>query len=485
MFELSDHKAINAMTRKLVIITFCLLIVSCKKNVNSNTSDLTNSNFTDKIDLVVNDYIVLDIFSGIVLVAQNGEILFHKAFGLADRNSNIKNSTNTLFDIGSMNKTFTSIVIKQLVQEGRLKIEDHLIDYIDGFNDPNIKKTTINHLLNHESGFGDYHSPYYFSLPTKERTLNSIIERAKEYQLLFEPGTENEYSNLGYVILGGIIEVVTGNSYFDEVQKRIIDPLKLQNTYLNDFNGLDNRMAKGYFYTPLGELEESAQIQDLPNPDGGFLSTTEDIMKFYRSYYYDDLLLSKEFKSNDPFFKYLNEIPEGKAIGAAGGFDGFNTALFQVVTSDLTIIVFANMDEPVAEHIAQDILDLSRGETPNKPQLPAIQNVRKAYIDQGVEYIKSNFESLTENYHPQDPKDFILNDLGYAFLYGANDPKKAVELFKLNTELFPNVANCWDSYGEGLSKIGKISEAIKAYEKALSIRPDLESAISALKELKK
>ena len=339
-------------------------------------------------------------------------------------------------------------------------------------------------MLDHESGFGDYHTPDYFNLPLENRKLSAIIERAKKYQLLFEPGTENEYSNLGYVILGGIIEVVTGNSYFDEVQKRIIDPLKIKNTYVNDFNGLDNRMAKGYFYTPLGELEEGELIQDLPNPDGGFLSTTEDIMNFYRSYYYDDLLLSKEFKSNDSFFKYLNEIPEGKAIGAAGGFDGFNTALFQVISSDLTIIVFANMDEPVAEHIAQDILDLSRGETPKKPQLPAVQNVRKAYVDHGVEYIKSNFESLTENYHPQDPKDFILNDLGYAFLYGANDPKKATELFKLNTELFPNVANCWDSYGEALLNDNNKTEATKAYKKALDINPNMESALKAVRELK-
>ena len=208
-------------------------------------------------------------------------------------------------------------------------------------------------------------------------------------------------------------------------------------------------------------------------------------MKFYRSYFYDDLLLSKEAKSNDSYFNYLQELPEGKATGSAGGFEGFNTAIYQVVSSDLSIIVFANMDEPVAEYIALDILTLSRDETPKKAQLPAVQNIRKAFNKKGADFVKTNFESLTVNFHPEDPKDIILNDLGYAYLYEADNIDKAIKLFKLNTEIFPEIANCWDSYGEALVKSGNKKEAIKAYEKALAIRPNLESAKSALKKLKK
>ena len=464
-----------------------IVVLSCKKNTSSNESkaiidqtiELSNS-----IDSVIEKYVALDIFSGIVLVAEKGSIKFHKAYGLANRDTNAPNTTNTLFDIGSMNKTFTSIVVKQLAAEGKLTLDDKLNNYIEGFEDPNTSKITIKHLLNHESGFGDYHTPDYFNLPKKERTLNAIVERAKTYELNFEPGEEEDYSNLGYVILGAVIEKASGKSYFDNVKERIVKPLNLKNTYINNFEGIESRIAQGYFYSPLGELEEAEQIQDLPNPDGGFLSTTEDIMTFYRSYYYDDLLLSKDIKSHDPYFNFLDSIPEGKTTGAAGGFDGFNTALHQVISSDLTIIVFANMDEPVAEHIAADILKLTRGETPNKPQPPAIQNVREAYNKNDADFIKNNFEELTVNYHPQDPKDFILNDLGYAYLYEANDINKAVELFKLNTELFSDIANCWDSYGEALAKQGNKDQAIASYEKALSIDPNLESAKKALKELK-
>jgi tetratricopeptide (TPR) repeat protein len=338
--------------------------------------------------------------------------------------------------------------------------------------------------LNHESGFGDYHGPEYFNLSKDEKKLQAIVSISKSVELNFEPGTENDYSNLGYVLLGAIIEKATGKTYFENVQERIVDRLELKNTYLNDFKGLEARIANGYYYTPLGELEENVPTQDQPNPDGGFLSTTEDILKFYTSYYTENELLSKEVKLQDPLFKYLKEIPKGQATGAAGGFPGFNTSLFFVPSDDLTIIVFANMDEPVAERISSDILTLYHGETPAKPELPAVQNVRKAFEKYGVEYIKENFEDLTINFHPTDPKDFILNDLAYAYFYGANDLNKALELFKLNVELFPNVANCWDSYGEALTKAGNKKEAITAYEKALAIRPNLETSKKALSELK-
>ncbi|MGB5420341.1 serine hydrolase [Algibacter sp.] len=463
---------------------FCFSNCKDQKENHKSDSPVSQKNeFQTQIDNIIQDYLELDIFSGVVLVADKGEVLFHQAYGLANRSTNIANSTSTLFDIGSMNKTFTSIVIKQLENEGKLNLEDNLTDYIDGFEDPKVKHVTINHLLSHTSGFGDYHTPDYFDLPKNKKSLQSIIDRAKTFQLNFEPGSENDYSNLGYVILGGIIEKVTGTSYFTNVKDRIVNKLSLKNTYLNDFTGLGNRIATGYYYSPLGELEVSTPAQDVPNPDGGFLSTTEDAAKFYRSYYNDTVLLSKEMKASDPFFQYLKKMKPGEATSAAGGFEGFNSALFQIIDEDKTIVVFANMDEPVAERIAIDVLSTLRGEVPNKPELPALQSVRKAYEKDGINYVKSNFNDLTTNFHPTDPKDIILNDLGYAYLYEARDITKAVEMFKLNIELFPDIANCYDSYGEALLLKGDTINGIKAYKKALEINPKLPSAIDILNEL--
>ena len=469
------------------ILSF-LLFIKCGQE-ESTTDSAFNSEeekntFLSRIEPLVQDYIDLEIFSGVVLVADHGKNIFHKAYGLADRGSKIPNDINTLFDIGSMNKTFTQIVVKQLAEEGKLKLTDRLVDYVSGFEDSRVKEITINHLLEHKSGFGDYHGPDYFDLPLEERSLNTIVERAKGNTLLFSPGQEDVYSNLGYVILGKVIEETSGKSYFDNVKERIVEKLGLENTYVDNFEGLEDRVAKGYLYTPLGKLEENVTLLDAPNPDGGFLSTTEDIKKFYRSYYYDSDLLSSKTREKDPYFKFLREIPEGGATSAAGGFEGFNSVILHVMDKDLSIIVFANMDEPVAERVGMDILSIYRGNEIQKPSLPAIQNVRVNFEEKGIEFVKDNFDSLTLNFHPTDPKDIILNDLGYAYLYGAQDPASAIQIFKLNTELFPGVANCWDSYGEALMVKGMKEEAIGSYEKALELQPGLRSAQEALLKLK-
>ena len=468
----------------LLLTVLAFVVITCKpsdkKSAQASPSPTLPENFADQVDRVLKGYLDLEIFSGVVLVTVQGRSVYHKAFGIADRENDRPVATSTLFDIGSMNKTFTSIVMRQLASEGKLNLSDPLSRYVSGFTDPRAADITLTHLLEHRSGFGDYHNEGYFELPESERRLNAIAERAKSEMLMFTPGTEEAYSNLGYVLLGAVIEKASGASYFDNVRQRIVEPLGLKDTYLDDFKGLETRMAKGYYYSPLGQLEVSAPTQDVPNPDGGFLSTASDILKFYRSYYYDDLLLTRAAREADPFFEFLREISKGKATGAAGGFEGFNSVLLQVISDDFSIVVLANMDEPVAERIGSDILALYRGETPEEPQLPAVQNIRIHYEKHGIAYIRDNFETLTVNFHPTDPHDLILNVLGYAYLYGAQDADKAVELFKLNTELFPDVANCWDSYGEALKMQGDLKGAQEAYHHALELDPEMESAHKAL-----
>ena len=445
----------------------------------------TEADIEQQIDQLVQQYQALDLFSGVILLAEQGMPIYHKAFGLANRSTNRPNTTETLFDIGSMNKTFTSIVVKQLIGEGKLSYSSKMVDYLDDFTASGTERITVEHLLNHQSGFGDYHSRDYFESSADERKLSAIIERARHMELLFPPGESDEYSNTGFVLLGGIIEAVTGRSYFDEVLDRIVKPLGLQQTYLQDLDQYADRCATGYFYNPLGQLQTADDFQDEPNPDGGFLATAMDVMKFYRSYYYDDVLLSEEIKQDDPFFQFIRQMEPGKAPGAAGGFEGFNTALFQVISDDRTIIVFANMDEPVAENLALGILDLTRGKTPPAPAKPAVQNIREHYEQYGADYIKAHFDSLTVNFHATDPRDFILNALGYAYLYDAQNVEQALIYFQLNTELFPEVANVWDSYGEGLRISGKKEAALQAYKKALALAPNLPSAKEAVAELEK
>ena len=474
------------MKKTLIIASLILLLfVSCnaqKAKLQTEKEILNKSELEPKIDELVKQYQNLDIFSGVVLLAEKGKIIYHKAFGLANREKNISNTLDTKFDIGSMNKTFTKIVVLQLAEEGKLNLNDNLGKYLDKFSKEASQKITINHLLNHESGLGDYHSPDFFDSPKSEKTITGLLPRIEKMELLFEPGTGNEYSNAGYILLGAIIEKATGKSYHQNVRERIIVPLELNETYIDKIDKVTNR-AIGYFKDAKGNLNTNEGFMEIPNPDGGFQSTTLDIMKFYNNYFYGNKLLSKKAKKLSRMHKRQNANWEnGEAIMHAGGFEGANTALYEILRDQISIIVFANMNEPVAENLADGILSIIRGENPKHPALPAIQNVYKAFNEKGINYLRNNFNELTTNFHPSDPKDLILNQLGYDLLFDGK-VEESISVFKLNTELFPEVANCWDSYGESLLEAGNKNESLKAYRKALSINPDLPSAQQKVKEL--
>lgn len=437
----------------------------------------------NKIDAQVEKYLDLDIFSGNVLVAENGNILYHKAFGLANRETKEANSLNTKFDIGSMNKTFTKLIVLKLLEEKKLKLEDKLGQYLEGFPKMAADNITITHLLNHTSGYGDYfQTPGFFEAPASEKTIEKLVKRISQMPLFFPPGTDREYSNAGYVLLGAIIEKVSGRTYHDMVQDHIVTPLGLTETYVKEKYNVPNR-AIGYLKNMKGELEDNQGLVEVPNPDGGFLSTTSDILKFYREFFYGNTIVKKRTKLKDEFYGMIQPHQNtGGAIPIAGGFNGANTVIYEILRDKISIMVFANMDEPVAENLGADILSIVRGEQPGEPKMPTLQVVYQALKQNGRDYVKNNFEDLSSNWNPMDPPGIILNMIGYSLMRDG-DLNMAANAFSLNTELFPEDPNVWDSYGEVLLNQGKKQEALSMYQKALSIDPEFPSALEKVKEL--
>ena len=462
----------------ITTILLALLTSNCQSQKYNNDGQIEES-----IDALVQKYMDLDIFSGVVLLAEQGKPVYHKAFGLANRETKTKNTLNTKFDIGSMNKTFTKVVIYQLLEEGKLGLNDNLGKYFKGFPSEAANKITIEHLLNHSSGYGDYHSPGYFEGAYGSRTIEAVVERIKKLPLFFEPGTEQEYSNSGYVLLGAIIEKITSKSYYENVRERIVSPLKLQNIYLENVQKIEDR-AIGYWKTATGDLKNNVGMLEVPKPDGGFQSTTSDILSFYNAYHYSEKLLKAETKKKDAYFAFFEEIKgkDGVAIPQVGGFNGANTVMYEIPSQQKTIIVFANMDEPVAEKLGFGILQILRGKSPEDPKLPARQNVYQAWKSHDPDYVKKHFDELTTNFHPTDPRDLILNQLGYDLLF-TGKVDEAIQIFKLNVELFPEVANNYDSLGEAYLKKGDRKKALALYKKALELDPELPSAKEMVKEL--
>ncbi len=472
--------------KQLALTLLTLLTLRAGVAQKHDPARLPAAEWTPKIEALVKQYVNLDIFSGVVLIAENGKPVFQQAYGLANREKNIPNTRDTRFDIGSINKLFTKALVLQLIQEGKLRPEDPLGKYLKGFPEAASKHVTIDQLISHRSGYGDYmQQPGFFERPGDQQTIGAILEMIKAMPLQFEPGTEQAYSNAGYVLLGGIIEAATGKSYYQNIRERIVEPLGMRHTVVDTDKARAPKRAIGYLKTMRGALENNEGILLVPTPAGGFVTTAEDLLLFMEAYFYTEKLVRAATLELDEFYPFIQDVRKnGGAIPVAGGFQGANAVVYNALRDHQTIIVLANMDEPVAEQLAAGIFALMRGKEPRQPTLPALQTLYQAYKKQGPAYVKKHFETLTINSHSDDPKDMLLNNMGYNLLY-SGETDDALEVFKLNTELFPNIANCWDSYGEALLQKGDRTAALKAYRKALEIRPGLPSAREAVERLER
>ncbi|HPF12246.1 MAG TPA: serine hydrolase [Flavobacteriaceae bacterium] len=468
------------MKKYILSILIVSLFVGCKGQDQRTKSAAFQ--YESKVDSYVKKYQALGIFSGAVLIAQDGEPVYSKAFGLANRKENRPNTLETKYLIGSMNKDFTRTIILQLIAEKKLRWEDRMVDYLEGFNQQGTANITIRHLVSHSSGFGDYENWDYVTLPYQKKNLSTIMDIARNQELLFEPGKAQEYSNVGYALLGAIIEMVTGINYVENVKERIVEPLGMKNTYLKDILHKTDRTV-GYMKTING-IEDTEIVLAEPRPDGGFWCTPSDLLRFYQNYYYGDKLIPERIKTTDGYYKEILPFYDrpNSVQYLAGGTNGHNSVIAQFLNENISVIVLANMDEPVAEKIADGLVAILKDKEPSEPKLPALLASYEAYKAKGIAYLKDHFEELTSNFYPDDPKDVILNNLGYQLL--ENDKlEEAFDVLKLNTELFPEIANCWDSYGEILLKKGDRKAALVAYKKALSINPNLPSAQKAVKQL--
>ncbi len=286
-----------------------------------------------------------DEFSGVVLVAKNGQVLFHEAYGFADRDKKIPNRKDTKFNLGSINKIFTRAAIHQLEKQGKLGLDDRIQKFLPDYpNRQAAGKVTIRHLIDMTSGIGDFFGRRYDAIPKdKIRTLQDYLPLFADLPLEFEPGTNNRYSNGGYVVLGAIIEKVSGMDYYSYVRENIFKPCGMLDTdsYARDA-GVPN-LALGY--TREGRSSGTRVLNHATLPGrgssaGGGYSTAQDMLKY--------VMALKERKI------FLPDIAMG--LGIAGGAPGINSDVEWDPRRGYIVIVLTNFDPPTAGQAARRIM---------------------------------------------------------------------------------------------------------------------------------
>jgi CubicO group peptidase (beta-lactamase class C family) len=316
------------------------------------------------IETFINERVAADEFSGTVIVAKNGTPVFSKAYGLASKTFNVPNRLDTKFNLGSINKIFTQVAIGQLVEQGKLSLDDKLGKFLPDYpNHDAAAKVSVRQLLSMTSGIGDFFGDKFEATPKDRlRSIKDFLPLFASEPLHFEPGSKSEYSNGGYIVLGAIIEKVSRRDYYDYVRENIFKPAGMQNTDCYEADFMPSNTAEGYTREGAESVGKGARRNNIytrpakGSPAGGGYSTAEDLLKFS--------IAIQSNKLRVPSFRQATvgagggagaaqQNPRGfNGVGIAGGSSGIN-GVFEFNADDgYTIIVMSNYDPPSAMQIA-------------------------------------------------------------------------------------------------------------------------------------
>ena len=317
---------------------------------------------------VVRRLIEKDSFSGALLIARGDDILLTMAGGKASRAFHVLNNVDTKFNLGSMNKMFTSTAVMRLVEKGKLSLDDPIGKYIDESWLPGsvTEKIIIRHLLTHTSGLGSYFNETFVkSSRDLFRKLDDYKPLIKDDKPAFEPGSRYRYSNTGMFLLGVIIEKATGEDYFEHIRKAIYAPAGMTDTDCYEMDHPVENLAIGYSpdpQSPSGWRNNLYTHVIKGGPAGGGFSTVRDLHKFAlallgRKYVAPGtlkIMWTDYMGAGYGYGFYVDRGSAGTAVGHSGGFDGINSTLNIYVDSGYIIAVMSNVDRgavPLARKI--------------------------------------------------------------------------------------------------------------------------------------
>lgn len=457
--------------------------------------------------------------SGNVLVAEKGKIIYQKSNGIANSVTSKPVTSTSAFHLASVSKLFTSVAILQLNEKGKLNLNDPVKKYIPELDNGAI---TISQLLSHTSGLADYQileKPYNQDT-SKIFTIGDIPSIINNDKNAFRsaPGEKWSYSNPGYNLLALIVEKITGTSFPDYLSKYIFKPAGMLHTYISTplIKVNDPERAIGYDYWNFAPwvLQRADSLRhnhiELHHIDGligmaNVVSTSEDLLKFDQSLYTGKIikqsLLDKAFtplrlnngelaetgwKNTKSYFGLgwciLKDTTHGKVVFHTGGMPGAVTVFSRNITRDQTVIVLNNITHRSTHNTGMSLMYLLNGGNAQTDKKSVANEFVRTLVkhDVNTAWVRLNSIKADTAHFYIDEREMNMNGISMFF---NNYKAKGMEVLRLNTVLFPNSANIYDSLAMALADLGDKPNAILMYRKALEINPKLTSTINALKKL--
>ncbi len=443
-----------------------------------------------RLSVLLDEAVAKDVFSGNVLVFKDNKPVFQKSVGMADYENNVPNTAETKFSLGSVTKLFTKIMVLQLAAEGKIGLDDKLGKHLPGFRPEVADRVTVAHLFHHQSGLGQYYEVPGFN--PDEATVASatdFLPWIRQEELLFEPGTQAEYSNSGFITLAAIIEKVEGKNYAEALKMRVLDKLGMNATGFSYRTKKLPGKAVGYLSNAPGPRQDNLGFPLLGGGDGGIYSTVADLLKLDQSLADDNRLLSDADKLrlfNDPLFpkQYVSwqEFRKEGRFAVAGGGPGVSAVYGFNRTQNRSVIILSNYDEPSAEMLFERIGAILNGQ-PVEPLQPSPSKfIYNLLSEKGAAHFTANIEqALRENGYTLDD-DMVLLFAGQAIL-AEKKADEAIALYQFYTQKFPRIIVAWNDLGDAYLLKKDTENAKKCFQKALELRPGNERAKRNLEKL--
>ena len=324
-----------------------------------------------QIDEVMQSHATAQDFSGSALVARDGHILYQRAFGYANLEWKIPNDLQTRFEIGSMTKQFTALLVLQFVNDGKMNLDGHLSDYLPYYRKDIGNRVTVRQLLSHTSGIPNFISAPGFLDGPASRTTYTVKDFAQKYcsgDLEFEPGTRFHYSNSGYFLLGAILEEVSGSSYEHLLKDRIFTPVGMNDSGYADAETIIPHRASGYERSNNGLQNARFYDMSIPFAAGALYSTVGDLLLWDQALYGQrllpadlrDLLFKPNLESYGFGWGILIPKPGSPNAGETilmhgGAIFGFQSLIERVPKQKELIVLLDNTDSPKLLEIGLEI----------------------------------------------------------------------------------------------------------------------------------
>lgn len=484
----------RALARAMIVCAMILVALQ-----SPALSQQTAQEKAAKIDEVMTAAQKYRLFNGSALVAENGKVIYKKGLGLANMEWNIPNTPDTRFRLGSITKQFTATLILQLVEQGKVRLDGKVSDYLPAYRKDIGEKVTIHQLLNHTSGIPSYTGlPGFFNDVSRNPfTVDDFIKKYASNNLDFEPGNKFSYNNSGYFLLGAIVEKVTGQAYEKALKERILDPLGMKNTGYDHHGTLIEKRASGYQKTPDGYENAPYLDMSIPYAAGSMYSTVEDLYLWDQALYTDRVLsaATKElmYKPNLDDYAYGWVVTKAKLgtgtetvpkIKHGGGINGFNTVIVRFPAQKHLIVLLDNTSQGGnLDRLERELTNILYNQPHSVPRMSVAEVLQKTITEKGIEAGLTQYRDLkARQASVYEFSEAELNRLGYQLLQ-AKKLNEAVEIFKLNVAEYPQGFNTYDSLGEAYMVSGNTELAVQNYKKSLELNPQNTGATEMLKRL--